>query len=216
MPRSTEWAALTRWQAGVIRFSLLVTLVLSSWGCAPLGSQRPAPTETRTKHGFVISETARVGLGVRVDFDRAMRALGKQDYEKAIEALKEVVEAAPYLASAQINLGIAYGRIGNLEAAEASLLAALEANPRHPVAHNELAMVYRRTGRFSDARESYEAALDIHPSFHFAHRNLGILCDLYLSDLVCALEHYEQYIEAVPDDEMANIWVADLRNRIGK
>jgi len=216
MPRSTEWAAPRRWQVGVLRFSLLLSLALSTWGCAPVGSQRPAPTESRTKDGFVISETARVGLGVRADFDRAMRALGKDDYEKAIEALVEVVEAAPYLASAQINLGIAYGRTGNLEAAEASFLAALEANSRHPVAHNELAMVYRRTGRFNAARESYEAALDIHPSFHFAHRNLGILCDLYLSDLDCALEHYQEYIEAVPDDEMAKIWVADLRNRIGQ
>jgi Tfp pilus assembly protein PilF len=200
----------------VIRFALLVTLVISTWGCAPLGSQRPAPTQTRTKDGFVIRETARVGFGLRADFDRAMRALEKEDYGKAIEALKEVVEADPHLASAQINLGIAYGRIGNLEAAEVSFLAALEANPRHPVAHNELAMVYRRTGRFNAARNSYKAALEIHSSFHFAHRNLGILCDLYLLDPVCALEHYEEYVKAVPDDEMAKIWVADLRNRIGQ
>jgi Flp pilus assembly protein TadD len=172
--------------------------------------------ETRTQDGFVISETARVSMAARSEFDRALVAFAEEDYEQAIEALEKVVEGDPQLAAAQINLGIAYSRIGKLDDAESSLLAALEANPRHPVAHNELAMVYRRMGRFAEARASYEAALELHPNFHFAHKNLGILCDLYLSDPACALEHYEKYIEAVPSDEMAPIWVADLRNRFGQ
>lgn len=181
-----------------------------------MSSQHPAPIETKTEDGFVISEAARIRLGTRADFDRATRALAEEDYEKAIESLLEVIEDAPYLAAAQINLGIAYRSTGNMEAAKTHLLAAVDANPRHPVAHNELAMVYRRTGRFEDARTSYETALELHPTFHFARRNLGILCDLYLSDLECALENYEKYVEAVPDDETAGMWVADLRNRIGK
>jgi hypothetical protein len=37
---------------------------------------------------------------------------------------------------------------------------------------------------------------------------------VYLADLSCALENYEVYIEAVPNDEEATIWVADIRNRI--
>lgn len=191
-------------------------MAVLSWGCAIDGSKIPAPREERTPDGFVITESVRVGLGVRSDFDRAMRAFAEEDYESAIAALSEVVEEAPHLASAQINLGIAYGHEGDLEAAESHFLAALRANPRHPVAHNEIGMLYRRTGRFEDARKSYEAALELHPNFHFAHRNLGILCDLYLSDPACALEHYEEYVAAFPEDEMAGIWVADLRNRVQK
>ena len=76
--------------------------------------------------------------------------------------------------------------------------------------------MHRRTGRFAEARQSYEKALALYPEFHFARRNLAILCDLYLADAGCALENYELYTQAAPDDEAAARWVADLRTRAGK
>jgi Flp pilus assembly protein TadD len=115
---------------------------------------------------------------------------------------------APY-----IDLGIAYGRSGDLDKGIASLRTALELNPRHPVAHNELGMLYRRKGDFAAARASYEQALAVSPAFHFARLNLAILCDLYLADLACALDNYVAYQQTVPDDANAAMWIADLRAR---
>lgn len=184
--------------------------------CATSGPHRPKPVEVRSENGFIITEDVSVGLGVRGDFERAIRLLEEEKYEQGIALLEEVTESAPHVTSAHIDLAIAYGMVGELDKAEASIQKALELNPRHPVAHNELGIVYRKTGRFAEARASYEKALEIYPDFHYARRNLAILCDMYIADMECAMENYERYTEAVPDDEQAAMWIADLRNRMGR
>ena len=127
-----------------------------------------------------------------------------------------MTEAAPDATSAHIDLAIAYRETNDLAKAEASLERALALNARHPVALNELGIVYRRTGRFAEARKTYEQVLALHPDFHYAHRNLAILCDVYLGDTACALEQYQLYLQAVPGDEKAAMWLADLRARAGR
>jgi Flp pilus assembly protein TadD len=198
-----------------LRGTCLLALVFLVGGCTTSGSGRPAQTETRDEGGFTISERVRVAAGVRADFETALRRLEQQQYESGIALLVEVTQAAPDVTTPHIDLGIAYGRVGDLERAEESIKRALELNPRHPVALNELGIVYRRTGRFEEARGSYEKVLEAYPDFHFARRNLAILCDLYLADAGCALRHYQVYSQAVPQDEAAAMWIADLRNRVG-
>jgi Flp pilus assembly protein TadD len=197
------------------RATVLATLCLVC-ACATSSTQRSGRIEIQDGSGFTITETVRVSAKVRGDFEEALRLLDEEEYESGIELLQRVTESAPDATSAHIDLGMAHRLAGDLESAEASIKSALELNPRHPVAHNELGIVYRKTGRFEEARQSYESALAVYPDFHFARRNLAILCDVYLADMACAIEHYELYSQIVPDDEYVAMWITDLRNRMGR
>jgi tetratricopeptide (TPR) repeat protein len=84
------------------------------------------------------------------------------------------------------------------------------------VACNEYGLLCRKTGRFAEARAIYEKAIARFPEYYPLHRNLGILCDLYLNDPACALEHYEIYSNAMPKDAQVTLWIADVRTRLGR
>jgi len=190
-------------------------LLLSVWtACASSTGPVPSRIERGPDGDFTITQEMRVGAGVRSDFDEAVQLLEQGQNERGIEKLLAVTEAAPQLASAHINLGIAYRRMEDWKHAEDSVERALEVSPRHPVAFNELGMVLRRQGRFAEARASYEQALSVAPAFHYARRNLAILCDLFLADLSCAIENYERYAQAFPEDETVAMWIADLQSRL--
>ena len=209
---TTDWILAT-WRNAAL---LAVVAYLVS-ACATTETTRPpARIEIQEEVGFTITEDARIGGDVRADYEEALTYLEQGRHDEGIALLEAVAETAPELSAPRIDLGIAYHRAGDLDAAESNLLLALQSNPDQPVAHNELGIVYRKTGRFNEARQSYEAALAIYPGFHFARRNLAILCDLYLADLNCALENYEAYMTTVPSDDEASMWIADIRYRLGQ
>jgi len=199
-------------------------------GCSPVARRPVTADEAKTasaaaeppaalvdvaqdEGGFTITQHVSVTDEVRADYEAAVRMMEEARYEPAITLLLAVTERAPAAAAAHIALGIAYSHIDDLDHAEASLRRALELTPQHPVAYNELGLIQRRRGQFAESRASYEAALEHFADFHYTHRNLAILCDLYIGDFACALEHYEAYGRIVPDDAEVAKWIADLRNR---
>jgi tetratricopeptide (TPR) repeat protein len=125
----------------------------------------------------------------RANYEAAVLMLKEAQYEAGIALLLKVTEQAPESKAPHTDLAAAY---------------------------NELGLEQRRQGQFAKSRASYESALAQSADFQHAHRNLAILCDLYLGDSACAMEHYEAYSRIVPDDAEIAKWIADLRNRAKK
>ena len=201
---------------------LMVLSVLA--GCLTHGKVKPALVVQESfverlddgREGFIIKEVPKMDAASRRDFDRAVAMLNDQEYGQAIALLEKVIEQSPGVTAPYINMAIACEHIGKLEQAEEHLKTALLLVPEHPVACNEYGMLFRKTGRFAEARAIYEKALSIFPDYYPVHRNLGILCDLYLNDPACALDHYEIYSKAMPEDKKVKLWIADLRARMGR
>jgi len=150
---------------------------------------------------------------VEQDFQDALALLQAEKYEQAIELLESIVKTENRVTAPFVNLGVAYMRVGEMDRAEENLRRAVELDPAHPIANNELGLLYRKTGRFAQARTVYEKTLEIYPDFLPVRKNLAILCDIYLGDLDCALNHFEKLAEALPEDEKLKIWIAELKAR---
>lgn len=167
------------------------------------------------RQGFVINETVRMDEASRSDFEAAVALFNEGAYDKAIELFKKVVAQSPGVTAPYIDLGMAYQQINKPELAEAQFKTALELVPGHPVASNQYGLLFRKSGRFDEARKMYEEALARFPDYYPLNRNLGILCDIYLDDLQCALTQYQTYSQAMPEDNKVKIWIADVKGRLG-
>jgi len=211
-------------------FAVLAMALSVLAGCATDGKVKAAPVADKPivatgpsvarledgREGFTITEVPTMDEASRRDFDRAVALLKAQDYGQAIDLLEKVIEQSPGVTAPYIDIAIAYQRVGKPELAEKHIKTALMLFPEHPVASNEYGLLCRKTGRFAEARAIYEKAIARFPEYYPLRRNLGILCDLYLNDPACALEHYEIYGKAMPKDAQVTLWVADVRARLGR
>ena len=194
------------------RAAPLALAILLLQGCAT-APQNVSATATAAA---AAPQRAPVTPQLQADLDAAMALVKAEQYQAAAEAFKKLAVALPDNAIPAINLALIHAKLDKPDLAEAQLKKALAIEPDNPVAGNELALLYRKTGRFADARAAYEKTLAAHPHFAIAHKNLGVLCDLYLKDYPCAIDHYSTYALSAPNDKSVQIWIADLHKRSAK
>jgi len=165
---------------------------------------------------IVISEEYGIDTELSDKFQQAVELMKSKKYKMAIELLIEVTDKTKKHSAPYINLAIAYSKIGNVQDAEKILLRAKNINPQHPVTNNELGLLYRKTGRFSKAKKTYENIIKRYPQFLPARKNLGILCDIFMADLDCAISQYEAFLKFQPENKKVKIWLVDLKRRAGQ
>ena len=165
---------------------------------------------------IVITEEFGIDTYLSEKFNQAVIHIQNKKFKEAIELLVDVTSQTDKHSAPYINLAIAYSGMGENKEAEKVLLKALTINPTHPVTNNELGLVYRKSGRFAQAKTTYEQIIKNYPQFLPARKNLGILCDLFMKDLGCAIEQYEAYLSLRPEEKEVSIWLADLKKRAGQ
>ena len=192
-------------------FLLLLSILMVS--CA---TPTKKPKEDPATRDIEIIEEYGVDADVKEKFNKSVKLISDEKYDEAITLLLEVVARSTKHSAPYVNLGIAYSKLGKIVEAEESLLKALKVTPTHPVTNNELALVYRKSGRFEEAKNIYQNVIKVYPQFLPVRKNLGILCDLFMNDLDCAIENYEAYLKIKPDHKKIKIWLIDLKRRAGK
>lgn len=211
------------------RLSWLILAVLLA-GCGQISIQRSqqAPsadlesvsesTQTsmvKTPNPYLENRRS-VPAAAKQQFELANAAIQQGKWSEAEAVLKRLTSRYPELSGPHLNLGIVYLRTERPdELAEQQFSRAIAVNPNNLQAYNRLANLKRRQGLFQEAEDYYQRALEVWPQHPASHLNIGILYDLYLSDLVKAQHHYEMYQSLLPEpDRQVAGWLVDIKRRI--
>jgi len=113
-------------------------------------------------------------------------------YEQAQKCLNLCLEIE--LLEALYNLGSVYGRKGELELAEDSLLKALKVNPQHLDSLNKLGSVYVQQQRHQQALAVFDRVLRVNPMDADAYFEIGMICRTQ-RDFARAIENFRKALE---------------------
>ncbi len=103
----------------------------------------------------------------------AAALIGKGDYARATEVLRQAVASPPADEALFTDLGNSYLRQQMLPQAQQALRRALEINPEQPEAQNLLGLVAVQKNDPREAEARFRDALRSQPDFAEAHNNLG-------------------------------------------
>jgi len=98
------------------------------------------------------SEASASSPAARAAYEQAARAVGQEDYKKAIGLLERVVKAEPRNADALNLLGYSHRKLGDFEGAVGYYEKALAVEPAHKGALEYLGEAYAEKGEVDKAR----------------------------------------------------------------
>jgi tetratricopeptide (TPR) repeat protein len=140
-----------------------------------IGAQKPAPPEESAEaepEGPTPEETAAVLAG---ELERGNAALADGKVDEAVGIYEALAAQAPAVPEVQHNLGLAYKRKGDLEAAEAAFRKATELDPDFAEPHGALAVMLAQAGKRDEAIVEEEIAVELDPESTLYLYNLAVL-----------------------------------------
>ena len=188
----------------VVKIILLFLVAVSITACQTMGEKSD---KTQVSKGELSTE-------VKQKYAYALQLMGADNNDAALKMLNNVSELNNSLSGPYVNRGLIYLKLNDKAKAEQQFREAIGRNAKNVTALNQLGVLLREKKDFTGARANYEAALAIDENHANAHLNLGILCDIYLQDKTCAMQHFEAYLALKGDDEAVTNWVVDLKEQL--
>ena len=154
-----------------------------------------------------------VGDTLEPIFRGALAKMKSEKFADAVTGFKSIIASDPSLTSPRFNLALALHQENRDEAAMAAVNELLGVEPLHLPGQNLKATLLLMDGQVEASKAVLERMLSV-SDFPAAHYNLGVLCDVYLSDLSCARYHLSTYQRLRQDDDhRVTAWLAELENR---
>ena len=129
----------------------------------------------------------------------AMKALLNNDLETAWSNLVQAIRLGPALPPLWVNLGVLYGKTGQLEAAQRSYQESLRLNPGERSAMINLVSLYEQLGLEQQKAHWQKRVESYRANNPFYHAYLGDLA-FEQGDMVVAGIHYDQAVALQPDN----------------
>ena len=101
------------------------------------------------------------------------------------------------------NLGIAFGKKGQIDEAIRQYQEALRLKPDYAIAHNNLGIALGKKGQTDEAIRQFQEALRLKPDYADAHYNLGVALD-EKGQIDEAIRQYQEAIRLKPDHAEAH------------
>lgn len=126
------------------------------------------------------------------------------DCEAAIAHLTRVTRLAPRRASAFVNMGAVYNRMGDFDKAVEALRRGLQIDKKSSEGYYNLGIAYRKLKQWNMAVPAYREAIRLAPEMYEAYQNLG---NVYseMGNHQQAAAQYKKSLEIKPDFERAQL-----------
>ncbi len=151
---------------------------------------------------------------IKQKYAYALQLMGAGNDDAAMKILNGVSALNDSLSGPYANRGLIFLKLNNKVEAEKQFRSAIKRNARNVTALNQLGILLREKKDFKTAKLNYEAALEVDKSHANSHLNLGVLCDIYLQDKPCAMEHFKAYQLLNGEDDVVSNWIVDLKEQL--
>ena len=147
--------------------------------------------------------------------DRIQKLVEAEAWRDAADLLERAVANEPSYLAGHVNLVTCYGKLGEMDKAEAHYRAALSLSPASPELQNARGVIFAARGRHAEARRSFLAALASDPYHSGAYQNLGLL-EYEEGRLAAALRHYQSAVSIAPSSAGSWIMIGTIHLQEGR